>query len=57
MVFEWKAMKTLYRESLRDGLVDRKDTSKLREYRLFSTVHKKEEELKVAETTTTLAGS
>jgi hypothetical protein len=30
MVFEWKSMKALYRESVKDGLIDRKDTSKLR---------------------------
>lgn len=34
-------MKSLYRESIKDGLVDRKDNSKLREYRLLSAVHKK----------------
>lgn len=42
---------------MRDGLVDRKDTSKLREYRLLSTVHKKEEELKAIEVTSATTGS
>ena len=44
-MFEWKAMRSLYRENLRDiWNANDKAPAKMKEYRLISLMNRKEEE-------------
>lgn len=43
IAYEWKAMKALYKESLHDALIDKKDNSRFKEYRLLGMTKKKQE--------------